>query len=159
MFARAGLPMQAALQVFYAGMAVYGWWSWRGGAGAKVTPLAVTCWPPRRHLALLAGVVAVAVVNGRWLAIAQPGAAAPYLDAFITWGSVAATWLVARKVLENWLWWIVLDLGAAALYWSQGLAATAVLFLLYTVIAAQGYRRWRQDLKQPLRATGGATSD
>jgi nicotinamide mononucleotide transporter len=70
----------------------------------------------------------------------------PYVDALVAWGSVFTTWLVARKVLENWLYWIVLDLAAAALYWSQGLHATAVLFLLYSAIAVQGYRSWRASL-------------
>jgi nicotinamide mononucleotide transporter len=139
-FARAALYMQAALQLFYVAMALYGWWAWRDdGAGSMP---AVTRWRAPRHLALIGLVLAAALANGSLLA-ARTEAAAPYADALLTWGSVAATWLVARKVLENWLYWIVLDLGGAILYWSQGLAATAVLFLLYAGIAVQGYRRWR----------------
>jgi nicotinamide mononucleotide transporter len=59
---------------------------------------------------------------------------------------VFATWLVARKVLENWLYWIVLDSLGAGLYWSQGLIATALLFVLYAAIAVQGYRSWRSSI-------------
>jgi nicotinamide mononucleotide transporter len=55
--------------------------------------------------------------------------------------------MVARKVLENWLYWIALDLLAAALYWSQGLYATTVLFVVYAVIAARGFAEWRATLR------------
>jgi nicotinamide mononucleotide transporter len=152
-FARAALYMQAALQLFYVAMALYGWWAWRGGGSGAMLP--VTRWPARRHFALLAVALALAIATGAWLD-SSTAAVAAYADALITWGSVATTWLVARKVLENWLYWIVLDLGAAALYWSQGLAATAVLFLLYTGIAAHGYRRWRADLSDAARIRGGS---
>ena len=71
-------------------------------------------------------------------------------------GSVLTTWLVARKVLENWLYWIVLDSLAAALYWSQGLHATAVLFVLYAGIAIQGYRSWRTSIGAPRSSAAAA---
>jgi nicotinamide mononucleotide transporter len=61
--------------------------------------------------------------------------------------------MVARKVLENWLYWIGIDSVAAALYWSQGLQATAVLFVLYVVIAARGYLAWRAGLARAPGAT------
>jgi nicotinamide mononucleotide transporter len=74
------------------------------------------------------------------------------VDAFVAWVSVLATWMVARKVLENWLYWIVVDSVAAALYWSQGLHATAVLFVVYVVIAVRGYFTWRADLDRKVAA-------
>jgi nicotinamide mononucleotide transporter len=70
-----------------------------------------------------------------------------YLDAAIAWGSVLTTWMVARKVLENWLYWVLLDFAAAVLAAWQGLAATALLFLLYTVLALRGYWQWRRDAR------------
>jgi nicotinamide mononucleotide transporter len=141
-FARAGLDMQAALQVFYIAMAAYGWHSWRGGAAPAQTARPVTSWPALRHLAAIVAIVLISVANGA-LASREGFAIVPYLDALTAWGSVFATWLVARKVLENWLYWIALDLTAAGLYWSQGLFATALLFVLYSGIAVQGYRSWR----------------
>lgn len=145
LFARAGLPMQAALQAFYIAMAAYGWFSWRGGLAEHQRTRPVVRWPPAWHLASIVAIVVVSVVSGRW---SESGShpAIPYVDAFVAWGSVYATWLVARKVLENWLYWIVLDLVAAGLYWSQGLYATALLFVLYAGIAAQGYRSWRSTI-------------
>jgi nicotinamide mononucleotide transporter len=158
-FARTGLYMQAALQVFYAGMAVYGWWSWRPLDGAGARTIAVSRWPWPRHIAVISIVAALALANGAWLHATQSAAVAPYLDALISWGSVATTWLVARKVLENWLYWIVLDLAAAGLFWSQGLAATALLFVAYAAIAVQGYRRWRGELASGATLPAGIGHD
>jgi nicotinamide mononucleotide transporter len=139
LFSRAALVMQAALQVYYVGMAVYGWHAWRGGRVRAA--LRVSRWPMAWHVAALAAVAAVTAVN---VALVRPQD--PWVgvaDAAIAWASVLTTWLVARKVLENWLYWIVIDLAAAWLYASQGLYATAVLFVLYAALAVQGYRRWR----------------
>lgn len=141
-FARAGLVMQAALQVFYVGMSVYGWRSWRGSE--STVPVAVGRWSLRQHALAWAAIAFVALVNG-WMITRESSSWVPYLDAAVAWGSVFTTWMVARKVLENWLYWVVLDSAAAALAAWQGLAATAVLFLLYTALAMFGYWRWRSD--------------
>ena len=88
----------------------------RGAAGGRAESEArrVTRWPVRWHVA--AWLLIVLVVGGqrRLLAVPVPSALVPYVDALIAWGSVFATWLVARKVLENWLYWIVIDLRRAA---------------------------------------------
>ena len=141
-FARAGLVMQAALQVFYVGMSVYGWRSWRGSVSA--VPLAVSRWTLRQHALAWAAIAVLALVNGSVIA-REASSWVPYFDAAIAWGSVFTTWMVARKVLENWLYWVVLDLAAALLAAWQGLAATALLFLLYTALALRGYWQWGRD--------------
>lgn len=153
-FARAGLPMQAWLQAFYIAMAVYGWWAWRGGAG-QGGDLPVSRRPAAWHALAIALVCVVGVGNGAWAARAGPGGLVPYVDALTAWASVFTTWLVARKVLENWLYWIVIDLAAAVLYWSQGLVLTALLFIAYTVLAVRGYREWRADLDRRAAADPG----
>jgi nicotinamide mononucleotide transporter len=78
-----------------------------------------------------------------------PGESGPLVagaDAFVAWGSVFATWLTARKVLESWLYWIVFDVVAAVLYFAQGFHATAGLFVVYVVLAIRGFVAWRADL-------------
>ena len=141
LFAQADLRMQAALQVYYIGMAAYGWYAWRHGDGRE--PLAVSEWPAHRHLQAIFLVLALTVVNG-WI-LAGKGLLA-YADAFVAWASVVTTWMAARKLLESWWYWIVIDLVAAALYWQQGLRLTALLFVIYTIIAVRGYLSWRADL-------------
>jgi nicotinamide mononucleotide transporter len=153
-FARSGLPMQAWLQGFYIAMAVYGWWAWGRGA-EQGGELAVSRRPLAWHAIAIVLVCAVGLGNGAWAARSGPGGLVPYVDALTAWASVFTTWLVARKILENWLYWIVIDLVAAALYWSQGLALTALLFVAYTVLAVRGYREWRADLDRQAASHAG----
>jgi nicotinamide mononucleotide transporter len=143
LFARTGLLMQAALQVFYIVMALYGWRAWRGTR--RQPPASVQRWPVGRHVWMLVAIALLTWGNvtmldgdGRDLRVA-------WADAFVAWGSVLATLLTARKVLENWLYWIALDVVAAALYAAQGLHATAGLFVLYAALATHGYRRWARE--------------
>jgi nicotinamide mononucleotide transporter len=143
LFARAGLYMQSALQVFYLAMAVYGFIDWRRGrtdSGSVAITVRSSSW----HLVVIVLILAATLVNGVLLA-RQTAAAAPYLDAFVTWSSLAATWMIARRMLENWAYWIVIDAAAAALYFSQGLALTAVLFVAYVGIAARGLLSWLRE--------------
>ena len=151
LFARGGLVMQAALQVFYVAMAAYGWYAWRGGAIEEGVTLPVARWGASRHALAIAAFAVATLVNGRIIA-GDSGNPVPYVDALVAWTSVLATWLVARKVLENWLYWIAIDAIAVVLYWTQGFHATAALFVLYVVIAVRGYFAWRRDLEQGLAA-------
>lgn len=140
-FTGARLYLQAALQVLYVLLAVYGWRAWSAPEGGTV-PLRRWTW--RRHaLAALCVVVATAL-TGPALA-AWSDAAAPWADALGTWASVAATWMLARKVAAAWLWWIVIDLGLAGLFAGQGLAFTALLYLAFAALAAAGWRAWQRS--------------
>lgn len=60
--------------------------------------------------------------------------------------SIIATWMLAKKKIENWLVWIVVDAFAAGLYFSKGLYPTAILFVVYTIMAVVGYRQWRRSV-------------
>jgi nicotinamide mononucleotide transporter len=136
----AQLYQMAALQGFFIVMAGYGWWQWRGGQPAGET-LPVTRLPASRHAVLLAAVAVLTVLTATTLATST-AAALPWLDAAITWGSIAATWLTARKVLENWHYWFVIDVASVGVYLERGLYATAALFVVYVVLVVVGYRRW-----------------
>jgi nicotinamide mononucleotide transporter len=143
LFARASLYMQSVLQVFYLAMAVYGFIDWRKGRTSS-GDVAIRSWAWHQHLLAAALVVAAALVNG-WLLTRNTHAVSPYVDSFVTWGSVITTWMVARRVIENWLYWIVVDAVAAWLYFSQGLLATTLLFIIYLGIVVRGYFVWRSE--------------
>ena len=149
LFARAALYMQSLLQVFYLVMAVVGFIDWKKGR-TQATGVLIRTWTLQQH-ALAAAAVAVATVVNGWLLATQTDAAAPYLDSFVTWGSVVTTWMVARRVLENWLYWIVVDALAAYLYFSQGLLVTTVLFVVYLGIVARGYVVWHRERQGQLQ--------
>ena len=136
------LLMDSALQVYYLLMAVYGWYQWRYHPGSQANSLPVTTWPVTRHLQVVAGVLLLSAFSGYWLSRATE-AAWPYLDSFTTWASVVTTYMVAKKILENWLYWIFIDALSVFLYIDRGLYLMALLFIAYVVIAVFGYRQWR----------------
>ena len=142
---QAGLYMESALQLFYIAMAVYGWIHWRRGEGPD-HPLAVTRRPLSWHALAIAVVLVITLLSG-WLLTRHTDAALPYLDSFTTWGAIVATWMVARKILENWYYWFVIDSVSIYLYVSRGLFLTALLFALYLVLIVIGYRTWRRSMQ------------
>jgi nicotinamide mononucleotide transporter len=73
-------------------------------------------------------------------------AALPHLDSLTTWGAVVATYMVARKILENWVYWFVIDAVSVGLYLNRGLFLTALLFVGYLVLIVIGYRSWRASM-------------
>jgi nicotinamide mononucleotide transporter len=147
----AHLYMESALNAFYAAMAVYGYLQWqRGDAGSARS---VCRWPIGRHLAGLVGVLALSAVNGFFLQRYTP-AASPFIDSMVTWSSVFATFLVARKVYENWHWFLVIDTVSLCLYVNRRLYVTVLLFGLYLVLIVIGMRQWRRTLPSVAYAAG-----
>ena len=139
----AHLYMESVLNAFYAAMAVYGFRQWRRGGGG--TALKVTRWPIARHAIALLGVIALSAVSSFFLKRFTP-AAWPFIDSLVTWSSVYGTFLVARKVYENWYWWLAIDSASLCLYVNRHLYATALLFGLYLILIAIGMREWRRSL-------------
>lgn len=137
------LYMESALQLFYVAMAGYGWWAWRPVAEGGT--LVVHTWPWRWHAVALLLIGLLSLVSG-WLLEMNTAAALPYIDSTITWGALLATWMVARKVLENWLYWFVIDSLSLAVFLNRGLYLTAALFGLYLVLIVIGYRAWRRSM-------------
>ena len=116
--------------------------------------------PGPRAPQLVAGVAAIAAgcaLNG-WALSRWTDSPAPYLDSFVTWGSIVTTWMVARRIIENWLYWIVFDGAAVWLYYSQGLLALAALFIIYLGIVVRGYFVWRRDQALQSQAVVAAPS-
>ena len=143
LFAQADLYMQVALNVFYLVMAVYGFIDWRRGR-TDTGDVKIESWTVNQHVMAAALVIIASLING-WILGELTESPAPYLDSFVTWGSFVTTWMVARRIIENWLYWIVVDGAAAWLYYSQGLLATALLFIIYLGIVVRGYFVWRRE--------------
>ena len=139
----ARLYMESVLYAFYAAMAVYGFWQWQHGRGGGA--LAVNRWPIARHLIAALAIVVLSIVSSFFLRRYTP-AALPFADSMVTWSSVFATFLVARKVYENWYWWLLIDSVSAYLYYSRHLYVTMLLFGLYLILIVIGMREWRRSL-------------
>lgn len=149
LFLASRLPMQAALQVYYVAMAVYGFWHWSETSAAEEQ--AVSTWPLARHLAACAGILIVSVLSAQWLA-RETRAAWPYLDSLTTWASLFATWLTARVKLENWLYWVIIDAALVVLFGAQKLYFTALLYVVCVGIAVAGFASWRKSYRAQLQA-------
>ena len=79
-------------------------------------------------------------------------AASPLVDAATTLSALLATWMVANKLLENWLYWIAIDIASVGLYLSRDLTLTAALFAAYVILAGWGYVTWRKQWTTQLSA-------
>ena len=106
--------MEAFLQIFYILMALYGWSQWR----VKETELPVTNWNSTNHLKALLLILVLTIISG-YLLSKYTSASLPYFDAFTTWGAVVATYMVAKKLLENWIYWFVIDFVSVFLFISR----------------------------------------
>jgi nicotinamide mononucleotide transporter len=147
-FLRAGLYADATLQVVFAALNSYGWWSWRrGGAGdrpgarrelpVRRTPPAVWVW--------LAAAAALSTAGVYFLLAAATDSTVPFWDASTTALSLAAIYGQARKYLESWLLWIAADLVYIPLYLYKDLWLTAVLYAVYLTLCVFGWRAWRSQ--------------
>ena len=134
---------QMGLQTVYLVLSIYGWYQWLHG-GEQHAKLRVSRASPRL-LAVLGGLNLVA-----WIALAavlrRTDAALPWLDALLTTTSLVAQWMMTRKILENWILWIVVDIVYVPMFLSQRLYATALLYAAFLVLAVMGFVEWRRSL-------------
>jgi nicotinamide mononucleotide transporter len=144
LFFRSGLYSDTGLQVVYFVLSIYGWYEWLYGGKGK-TPLAVSKTKSRTWMIL----IALAVVT--WLTLSTitkrlPGTALPHLDAATTTISLIAQWMMTRKLLENWLLWVGVDVVYVGMFIYKGLYLTAFNYGVYLIIAAMGYFAWKKSL-------------
>jgi len=136
------LLMESMLNGFYVVMAVAGWFEWRfGGTEHEGVPIrTLKLW---QHGLIISSLLIAASING-WLLQENTNAAWPYLDAFTTWASVVTTFMVVWKILENWLYWLLIDSISIVLYLDRELYLTAYLFAGYVVLVIYGFLQWRK---------------
>lgn len=156
LFWRTGLFAEAKVQVLYFGGLAYGWWHWvRHKGGAPELPVTRLRWVARLGylLAGLAGAVAWAEYLRR-----HTGAIAPYRDAFLASFGIVAQVMQARKNIENWPVWVMVNAAAVVVYLQLGheLAYTAFLYAIYLFLAFAGWREWRRAMRAADVAEGRA---
>jgi len=139
-FWKGQLPMQAMLNFYYMAMAIYGYKLWqKQGKANQTVVINRLSWPQQFSFFILGSLLTFATAN---YLISIEASQSPYLDAGVTVFSVLNTILMARKVLQNWLYWIVIDAAAIVLYAQTGYYATIVMFTIYLVLALLGYISW-----------------
>ena len=140
----AGLMMESFLQIFYICMAIYGWYIWSSKINVE-QELKIRSWKMQYHLYTITTVTLLAIITGLLLE-KYTQAALPFLDAFTTWGAIITTYMVAKKIIENWIYWFVIDSISIYLFMSRELYLTSLLFFIYLIIIIFGYRSWMKKL-------------
>ena len=128
----ANLIMEAYLQIFYIGMAIFGFFQWRK-LYANNKPIKIKSWELKTHVYVITTIIIISLLSGILLS-KYTNAALPFLDAMTTFGALITTYMVAKKVLENWIYWFVIDSISIYIFVSRELFLTAGLFLVYLII-------------------------
>jgi len=145
-FYSSGIYADMGINVYYVIISVYGWYHWKyPGKNTKIDL-------PVSKITLKTGAVLLVITLVLFLVIAKilinfTDSEIAWYDAFTTAFSITATWMLARKILEHWLIWILVDLLSAILYVYKGLYPTVLLFIIYTTLAFVGYRQWLKQWK------------
>ncbi len=133
------------LQLYYIFISGYGWWSWHhrsvSGHSLSVSRTSLGLWIRLAIVSL--GLFTIL----SWILVRYTDTQVPFLDAITTALSIVATWMLARKKLEHWLVWVVVDAISIGMFVVKGLYPTTVLFFVYTVLAIYGYSEWKKELK------------
>jgi len=137
------LYIESILQLFYVIMAVVGWLSWKK---SELKDNTIVKWKMNSHLLNVAISGVLAFILG-YLFENYSNQANPYIDAFTTLYSLSATYMVTKKILGNWIYWIIIDLVSIYLYAQRDYNLTAVQYGLFTILAVFGFFAWRKEYK------------
>ena len=139
----ADLFIESGLQVFYFIMAIYGWISWNKTPSDERL---IIRWPLKYHIINVLASSVITILLG-YVMVTFTDQKSPYLDAFSTVFSLVATFMVTQRVLENWIYWIVIDTALIFLYADRGFYLTGFHYLMYTIIAVFAFFSWYKIYK------------
>jgi nicotinamide mononucleotide transporter len=146
LFIEAKLYMESVLNLYYLVMAGYGWHVWRSGRDdGHDRPVVI--WPKNTHLTAIAALLLLSALSG-YILSTYSDAAFPYIDSLTTWFAIWGTFLVARKVLENWWYWLLIDIASIFIYWTRDLQLTALLFVVYVAMIPFGLISWTKSMRE-----------
>ena len=143
-FLQFDLYASAALQIIFIIAAILGWYGWEP-TGAKPGPVT-----NKYRIAIIASILVATLALAPVLK--SIGAASTYVDAILFFGSFAAQMLMVYEKYESWVLWLIVDMGYVALYASQGLLFTTILYAIFTVLAALGWSKWYAAHRSALRS-------
>lgn len=149
LFYHGQLYMEAGLQAYYVLIAFYGFWVWRNGARNGPAPISTK--PLGFHVIWIFLLLVSSILISIHLRL-HTDAVFPELDTVTTLFSLFTTYLVARKILENWLYWIVINSLYVWLFMLKEFYVTGILFAVYVIMSVIGFYRWRQDYRQGFKS-------
>jgi nicotinamide mononucleotide transporter len=151
---RSHLPGEASVNFYYTVMSVYGWYAWMKKDARNKKTLQIA-YSSRRMLLqqLLFFLICYLALFGALVLLKTkffPGAI-PWADAFASATAFTGMWLMTRKKVESWYWWILTDASAMPLYFAKGLIFTSVYYLVLLLFAFWGLAEWRKRANSGLR--------
>lgn len=135
------LYMESLLNFYYLLMAIYGWINWN--KKSQIDKNYVISWSYQNHILVILLILILTVISG--FSLQKTDAVYPYLDSFTTWASVITTFMVAQKILSNWIFWIIINSVAIFLNFDRELYLTVILLMTYQVMSVYGYYQWRKS--------------
>ncbi|ADG93672.1 nicotinamide mononucleotide transporter PnuC [Arcobacter nitrofigilis DSM 7299] len=144
LFFNVSLLMDSFLNAYYLIMAIYGWYSWKYGGKVEEKELEVTTYGLNNNIKIICLLILISLGVG-YIMANYTTASFAYTDSFTTVFALFATYMLAKKVLENWLYWIVIDAISIYIYIQKGLNLTAILFVIYTILAFIAYKKWKEE--------------
>ena len=135
------LYMESLLNFYYLLMAIYGWINWN--KKSQIDKNYVISWSYQNHIVVILLILILTVISG--FSLQKTDAVYPYLDSFTTWASVITTFMVAQKILSNWIFWIIINSVAIFLNFDRELYLTVILLITYQVMSIYGYYQWRKS--------------
>lgn len=144
LFYDVSLLMDSALNAYYLVMALYGWYSWKYGGKLEEKELEVSTYGINKNIKIIFILSIISLCFGYVMAN-YTSADFAYIDSFTTVFAVFSTYMLAKKILENWIYWIIIDMVSIYIYIQKGLNLTAVLFMIYTILAIIAYKDWKKE--------------
>lgn len=146
LFFDASLLMDSFLNAYYLVMAVYGWYAWKyTNAIEKNEELHISRYGLKKNIKIILILSTVSIVLG-YIMDNYTKADFAYIDSATTVFALFATYMLAQKIIENWLYWVVIDSVSIYIYIQKGFYLTAILFVLYTLLALLAYQTWKKEL-------------
>lgn len=146
-FYKSGLYADMSLNIYYVIISIYGWYCWKFGKSNTSNHNLVISKASIFQILLLLLITAVLTYIISVILQKYTDSSVPVMDALITAGSIIATWMLAKKLLEQWIFWIVINAISIGLFVYKELYITSILFVVYLILAFVGYLEWRKEYK------------
>ena len=143
---QAGLYAAVAMNAAFIVISFYGWLNWSSALSRDIAPIYISKTPKTGLIAALAFILFGTIGFGAAVHH-YTSAYMPYLDAFALCNAFTAQWMLSRKYVENWLFWILADVIYLGLWWAQGYLISAILFTIFISLAIQGWFEWRRQME------------
>ena len=148
-FLKTGLYADMGLQVYYIIISIYGWYYWVYGKSVNnILEKPKVKFTNKKTATVLIIITLILFIIISQILLNFTDSQIPYWDAFTTASGITATWMLAKKHIEHWLVWIVVDLISSGLYFYKELYLTVFLYMVYTMMAILGFLQWKKDINK-----------